>query len=455
MSLLRSSLWSRLTVAFVFVALIGVTLVAVLANRAASLGFQRYLQAGEIASIGEFQGQLSDFYAAQGNWDGVNNLLRASSLGPQGSGGGYFLRVLDAAGEVVGRRGGQSRSEAEFDVQLPIMVNGRQVGTLLAEPAGGGGSGHAGEQYLASVNQAILLSGLIAILIALFLGLLLARRITRPLSQLTEATHDLAAGNLGRQVPVTSEDELGRLAGDFNQMAKALELSETQRRRLLADTAHDLRTPIAIMRSHLEAMLDGVFPMTAENLAAIHEETLHLSRLVEDVRLLSLAETGQLPLEKKPVDLQELTGQVVSAFAPLAEADGVLLESDLENVPLITADPARLHQVLANLISNAMRFAPSGVRQPPTVSVTLQNAGDQVRITIADNGPGLTAEQQQRVFDRFWRSDEARSRSSDRQGSSSGLGLAISKSIVEAHGGTIHVSAAPGEGAAFTISLPV
>ena len=450
MSTLRSSLWSRLTVAFVFVALIGVILVAVLANRAASLGFQRYLQAGEIASFGDLQVSLANYYVMQGDWTGVNTVLRDSGIGQQ-VGGGYFLRVLDAGGQVVGRRGGQSRSEAEFDLRLPIMVGETQVGTLLAEPAGGAGSGHAGEQYLASVNQAILLSGLVAIFIALFLGLILARRITRPLSQLTEATHALAAGELGRQVPVTSEDELGRLASDFNQMAKALELSEAQRRQLLADTAHDLRTPIAVMQSHLEAMLDGVFPMTPENLAAIHEETLHLGRLVEDVRLLSLAETGQLPLEKKPIDLQEVTDQVVSAFAPLAEADGLVLESDLHPVPIITADNARLHQVLANLISNAMRFAPLGTGQPPTVSVALRSAGDQVLITISDNGPGLTAEQQARVFDRFWRSDSAR----DRQGGNSGLGLAISKSIVEAHGGTISVDATPGDGAAFTISLPV
>jgi signal transduction histidine kinase len=325
-----------------------------------------------------------------------------------------------------------------------------RVGTLLAEPAGGGG-GRAAEQYLASVNQAILLSGLVAILIALFLGLLLARRITRPLSQLTKATQDLAAGDLSRQVPVTSQDELGRLANDFNQMARALELSESQRRQLLADTAHDLRTPIAVIRSHLEAMLDGVFPMTPENLAAIHEETLHLSRLVEDVRLLSLAETGQLPLEKKPVDLQDLTNQVVSAFAPLAEVDGIILESDVQEVPIITGDDARLRQVLANLISNAMRFAPQGFQDPPTVSVELKPGDGQVIMTISDNGPGLTAEQQARVFDRFWRSDASR----DRQGGNSGLGLAISKSIVEAHGGTITVSAAPGQGATFTISLPV
>lgn len=449
MNTLRTSLWPKLTIAFVAVALIGVVLVAVLANRAASVGFQRYLQAGELADLQALQNDLGRFYALQGEWNGVNNVLRESSAGPQGGGGGYFLRVVDSAGNVVGGRGGQSRSVEDFDVQLPIFANNRQVGSLLAEPAGGGG--HAGEQYLDSVNQAILWSGLIAIVIALFLGLLLARRITRPISQMTEATHAVAAGDLSQQVPVTSEDELGRLARDFNQMAQALELSEAQRRQLLADTAHDLRTPITVIRSHLEAMLDGVFAVTPENLAAIHEETLHLSRLVEDVRLLSLAETGQLPLEKKSVNLQDLAGQVVSVFAPLAEADGVHLESDLANVPPIMADEARFHQVLANLISNALRYAPLGDQDLPAVTVSLNQDAEEVFITVADNGPGLTAEQEARVFDRFWRSDSAR----DRQGGGSGLGLAISKSIVEAHDGRIVVDSTPGQGTTFTITLPI
>ena len=215
MNTLRTSLWPKLTIAFVAVALIGVVLVAVLANRATSVGFQRYLQAGELADLQALQNDLGRFYALQGEWNGVNNVLRESSAGPQGGGGGYFLRVIDSAGNVVGGRGGQSRSVEDFDVQLPIFANNRQVGSLLAEPAGGGG--HAGEQYLDSVNQAILWSGLIAIVIALFLGLLLARRITRPISQMTEATHAVAAGDLSQQVPVTSEDELGRLARDFNQ----------------------------------------------------------------------------------------------------------------------------------------------------------------------------------------------------------------------------------------------
>jgi signal transduction histidine kinase len=443
-----SRLWVRLALAFVFVALVGVVLVAILANRATSVGFQRYLQVGETGQLQDLQNNLSAFYAQQGSWEGTNTVLRRSGIGPESSGGGYFLRVIDANEQTVGARGGQGRALNEFDIELPILVNGQRVGSLLATEAGQGG--HAGEQYLSSVNQAIIYAGIAAIIIALLLGIVLAQRLTRPLRQLAAATQAVAAGDFSQQVAVTSNDEIGDLARDFNQMARTLEISEKQRQQLLADTAHDLRTPISIMRSHLEAMLDGVFPATPENLAIVHEETLHLSRLVDDVRTLSLVETGHLPLTMSPVEISELVQQVVAAFMPLAEADGVQLNTNLTETDPIKADAARLHQVLANLIANALRYAPQGEENPPTVSVTVENQSDTVRIGIKDNGPGLTADQQQHVFDRFWRSDSARNR--DEGGS--GLGLAITQGIVEAHGGSISVASQPGSGTEMIVRLP-
>ena len=443
-----SRLWVKLALAFVFVALVGVVLVAILANRATSVGFQQYLQTGETGQLQDLQDNLSAFYAQQGTWEGTNTVLRRSGIGPETSGGGYFLRVIDANEQIVGARGGQGRAMNEFDIELPILVNGQRVGSLLATEASQGG--HAGEQYLSSVNQAIIYAGIAAIIIALLLGIVLAQRLTRPLRQLTTATQAVAAGDFSQQVAVTSNDEIGDLARDFNQMARTLEISEKQRQQLLADTAHDLRTPISIMRSHLEAMLDGVFPATPENLAIVHEETLHLSRLVDDVRTLSLVETGHLPLNMSPVEITELVQQVVAAFMPLAEADGVQLNTNLTKTDPIKADAARLHQVLANLIANALRYAPQGEENPPTVSVTVENQSDTVRIGIKDNGPGLTADQQQHVFDRFWRSDSARNR--DEGGS--GLGLAITQGIVEAHGGSISVASQPGSGTEMIVRLP-
>ena len=297
---MRSRLWVKLALAFVFVALIGVVLVAILANRATSLGFQRYLATGEIDRLHQLQAELGAFYAQQGSWEGTNAVLRRSGIGPETSGGGYFLRVVDGDKEVVGARGGQGRPGNEFVIELPILVDGQQVGKLLATEAGRGS--RAAEQYLESVNQAIIYAGMAAIIIALILGIVLAQRLTRPLRQLANATEAVAAGDFGHQVQVKSKEEIGELAQDFNQMAEALQLAEKQRQQLLADTAHDLRTPISIMGSHLEAMLDGVFAPTPENLAVVHEETLHLSSLNDDVRTLSLVETGHQPLNLALVD---------------------------------------------------------------------------------------------------------------------------------------------------------
>jgi signal transduction histidine kinase len=255
---------------------------------------------------------------------------------------------------------------------------------------------------------------------------------------------------LEQQVPVSSRDELGDLARDFNQMAQALRLSEVQRRQMLADTAHDLRTPISVMRSHLEAMLDGVFEPTPENLAVVHEETLLLSRLVDDVRTLSLAEAGQLPLTMEEVNLVGLVQAVAAAFAPLAEADGIQMTVETIPVPSTQGDPARLQQLLSNLLANALRYAPQGNADEPWVNITLASAGDSIQIAISDSGPGLSAEQQAQVFDRFWRSDAARNRN---QGGS-GLGLAIAQGIAHAHAGEITVDSVSGSGSTFTLVLP-
>ena len=249
---------------------------------------------------------------------------------------------------------------------------------------------------------------------------------------------------------MTTHDEIGELADSFNRMSHELALAEQQRQQMLADVAHELRTPLSIARGHIEAMLDGVFEMTPDNLALIHEETLLLGRLVEDLRTLSLAEAGQLSLNLGKVDLTELVQQAAAGFEPLAEAEGVRLTAVTPSNPLIiTADANRIRQVLGNLLSNALRHVVKGQNEPHQVTLTLENRGEFARISVADNGPGLSATEQAQVFDRFWRADEARSR--DRGGS--GLGLAICKAIVVAHHGRIWLESVPGEGATFAFEI--
>ncbi|MCO5199894.1 MAG: ATP-binding protein [Anaerolineae bacterium] len=451
------SLAAKLAIAFVAVALVSVALVAVLANRVTTQGFARYLSAEQQAEYTALRADLEQFYARRGSWDGVAAVFGTAAPGRgqgqgQGQGaGGRFLTLFDAAGSTqyttIGQ--GQHQTAWEPDIIIPLEVAGRRVGTLEVAFAGPGSQ--AGQQFLDTVNAAIRWAGVLAVAVALVLAIVLARYLTRPLRQLSEAAQQLAAGDLAQQVPVRSADELGELAANFNQMARALDSAEKQRRQLLADTAHDLRTPISVIQSHLEAMLDGVFPATPENLGVIHEETVLLSRLVNDVRTLSLAEAGQLPLDLQPLDLGAAAEQAVAAFQPLAEADGIVLTLQREPVGLVSADAARMQQVFANLLANALRHAPQGKSEMPAVAVHVWQQHDAVHVAISDNGPGLSAEQQQHVFDRFWRSDHARNRSNG----GSGLGLAIVHGVIIAHGGDITVASELGHGARFSFFLPV
>ena len=449
---IRHSLWFRLTAAFILVAAAGVIIVSILANRATTLGFRHYLNQDIGARWSGIVEQLTSYYEQQGGWAEVEALLIAA--GPERGQGSGSLVLLDEDGQVVAQAGGRRSAPdtvEEADAALPLRSGGRQVGTLLVRQPGAG-SGGAGEQFLAQVNQAILWAGLAAVLLALFLGLFLARTLTKPLRRLTEATHEVAGGQLGLQVKNSAGGELGALSSSFNQMSLALESSEQQRRQMLADVAHELRTPLSISRGHLEAMLDGVFEITPDNLAVVHEETLLLGRLVEDLRTLSLAEAGQLTLDSQSVDLSELVSQTAAAFEPLAEAEGVQLVSDLPPQPVaVHADANRLRQVLGNLLSNALRHVPEGQNGPPQVKLALSSELTTVQLRVSDNGPGLTPEAQEQIFNRFWRADQARSR--DQGGS--GLGLAICRAIMEAHNGRIWVESTPGLGTTFIIELPI
>ena len=443
-------LWLKLTLAFVLTAVLGIGIVGYLANRATTTGFDRYLSQGQQQQLAEVERTLTDYYAQRGSWEGVASLLNAmlAGRGQGGQGGGAWL-LVDAAGETVAQSGGgRGRGQAALSGSegQVLTVNGRTVGTFYLGNANmGQGAGLAESQFLAEVNQALIYAALVAVVLALLLAVALAQGLTRPLRQLTGATRALAAGDLSQQVPVAGDDEVGALSQSFNQMADALRRAEQQRQQMLADVAHELRTPLAVMQGNLEAMLDGVFELSPENLTTIHEETVLLRRLVDELRTLSLAEAGQLQLDREAVDLAEVARQAAAAFAPLAEAEGVILTAELDAaVPLIQADKARLQQVLGNLLGNALRHAPQG-NDAPLIRVAVTPTDGGVRLAVADNGPGMAPEAAAHVFDRFWRADAARSR--DRGGS--GLGLAICQGIVQAHNGRIWVETEPGRGTIF------
>jgi signal transduction histidine kinase len=301
-----------------------------------------------------------------------------------------------------------------------------------------------------SVTRTVFVAALIAALAGLLLAAVLVRQLTRPLVDLTNASRRITHGDLGVRVPVKSSDEIGELTATFNQMATSLEQQETLRRNLMADVAHELRTPLTGIQGAVEAMQDGVFPVDAENLEALHAQVLLLNRLVDDLRTLANAEAGQLALEKAPVDLADLCRRQVSALQLRAHDRQIdLTITAPPAATLVEADSQRLNQVLLNLLDNALRHTPGG----GAVAVAVHTVHDEVLVTVTDNGPGIPTPELPHVFDRFYRGDRSRCRETG----STGLGLAIARQLVEAHGGRIWVDSPPPglpRGAEFGLMLP-
>ena len=278
------------------------------------------------------------------------------------------------------------------------------------------------------------------------------RQFGSPLAAIMAAADAVTEGDFSVRVPVRGPRVFARLALSFNRMVKELQRSDEQRRNLTADVAHELRTPLHIIQGNLEGILDGVYQPSEEHIQATLDETRRLARLVDDLQTLSLAESGQLSLKHEKVDVTELLADVVTSFSPSAEAAQIKLSLEIpEGDPAaytITADSGRLDQVLGNLVSKAFRYTPVGGKI--TLSAEVVSGG--IRLRVVDTGEGILPQNLPFIFDRFWRGDRSRRHAG---GASSGLGLAISKQLVEAHGGRIQVESEPGKGTVFTIDLPI
>jgi signal transduction histidine kinase len=451
-------LWIKLLVAFVIVAAIAVGVVAVTANRITTHQFEIYVSQGKEARAERLAPEFAAYYARTGSWSGVEDWWvtlaeePASGRGPgRGLGQGVGvssdrllladtdrLVILDSQGDLAG----EQISSAELAAGVPIEVEGELVGTLVVAAEG---TVHESleSEFLSEVNRSLVWAGVAAGVVALALGLLLARQLAAPIRALTDAANRLADGEM-TQVRVRSDDEIGELGQAFNSMARSLAQQETLRRNLMADIAHELRTPLTVIRSDLEALLDGVYEPTPEALASVQEETLLLARLVDDLRALAQAEAGQLRLEREPLDLADLLRGVAGSFDLQARSQGQELRLELApDLPEVEADPLRVRQVVANLVSNALRHA----QEAGCVTVRAEALAAEVQVSVADDGPGIAQEDLHRIFDRFWRGPQPRA-----QGS--GLGLTIARELVRAHGGRIWAESEASKGSTFFFTLP-
>lgn len=319
-------------------------------------------------------------------------------------------------------------------------------------------SGHAGhmgsseQNFLSSVHRSLIWVGLGILVLGLVASYALARSITVPLRNLSQAAEQIEQGNYNQKVSVETKDEVGQLAGVFNRMAEALAVNAKLRRQFLANIAHELRTPLAIIQGNLEGMVDGVIEPDKEQLSSLFEEALRLNRLIRDLRDLSLAEVRQLVLEKQPTDVNLLLQRAVSLLKPLFDEKEILVITDFgENLPELLIDSDRTSQVFYNILVNALRYSPKQSQVTVTTSQIKREQSMWLQITVSDQGPGIASEDLPYIFDHFYRSEKSR----DRKQGGSGLGLAIVKQLVEIHGGHVSVESQLGQGSHFIVYLPI
>lgn len=307
------------------------------------------------------------------------------------------------------------------------------------------------QEFLASVHESLIWVGTGLLVVGLIASYALARSITVPLLKLNSAVEKISQGDFGQKIEVYAKDEVGKLAVAFNQMAETLASNNQLRQRLLADIAHELRTPLAVIQGNLEGMLDGVIEPDKEQLQSLYEETIHLNTLIKDLRELSLAEAGQLRLEKQPTDVNQIIIRVSSILKPLADEKDINLINELGELPEILIDAGRINQVLYNLLTNALRYTP----QNGTIRVITRmdefEGREWVMISVADNGSGISEQDLSHIFNHFYRADKSRTRASG----GSGIGLAIVKQLIDIHDGRVFVTSKLGEGTTFKIYLPV
>jgi two-component system OmpR family sensor kinase/two-component system sensor histidine kinase BaeS len=354
--------------------------------------------------------------------------------------------VYDSAAKAEGRK--LKSGEKSQALPLTLADDGEVNGYLLLSLAGSTDRlGRLEQQFLDGIQRILIAGAALAVGVGLALGVLLSRRLTAPLQRLAAAARAVARGDLDQQVHAEGSEEMIEVAQAFNEMTTALSESERQRQNMVADVAHELRTPLSVVQGNLRAILDDVYELDKAEISRLYDETRLLSRLVDDLRELALADAGQLRLNPRPTDLDRVIQDSIENLALGAESREVSLSALLpDDLPVVQADPDRVSQVLRNLLVNALLYTPAG----GSVTVNASSGNGMVEIAVADTGVGIDPEDLPRIFERFWRTDPARARMG-----STGLGLSIAQSLVEAQGGRIWAESSPGQGSTFRFTLPV
>jgi len=441
------SLRFRLVVSFTLVILVTIGTVFILINHATR---------DEIRQFGEHTNQmrmermgidLSRYYWLQDGWEGIQPLVE-QWCGLMD----HNITITNADGVVVANSGGNFLGQIyESDLQgtsLSIPGYADTIGTLYLTPKSSSELGFASLQILMQViGRFFLWGGLLAVGIALLVTFILSRRILAPVKALSLAANRLGQGDFSQRVDVKDKGEIGEFAQTFNLMVDDLERAEKLKRTMVADIAHELRTPLSNIRGYLEAISDKVIKADTNSLRTIEEEAVLLSSLVDDLQELSMVDADELKLICHTQDISEIIKQAVTAKQPQITNKGLSLNVNLlDTLPAVNVDSQRISQVLRNLLDNAVAHTIAG-----GITVTAGQYGKQVRVDVIDTGEGIPEEDLPNIFERFYRVDKSRARATG----GSGIGLTIARRLVEAHGGNIEVHSDQGKGSCFSFTIPV
>ena len=442
------SLRFRLLLAFTLVILVTIGAAFFFINQVTQDEIRRFGERIDQMRALRMETELSRYYLRRGDWTGIQ-----TSVEQWGNLYGQRIMLIDANGRVVADSEesllGESYTPDSPGRSLSPPWRTTAIGTLYITPQSSPELRLTSLQVtFKAIGRFFLWGGLVAAAIALIITFFMSQRILAPVKALTSAARSLGRGDFSQRVQVKARNELGELADTFNSMAGDLERAEQMQRNMVADIAHELRTPLSNIRGYLEAVRDGVIKPDADTIRSLHEEVSLLTRLVDDLNELSLAETGELKLIYQEGNIAELIHQTAATMQGQAVAKGVSIAIDLpDKLPAVNIDRHRISQVLHNLLENAVTHTAKG----DSITVTARQQDKWIEVTVSDTGEGIPAEDLPNIFERLYRVDKSRTRTSG----GSGLGLTIARRLIEAHGGSIEVQSKLGEGSRFSFTLPV
>lgn len=446
---MRSSFAARLAVAFAVVGLAAALVTVLLVNLAFGSRFSDYLEQQQDERHDQLIISLGEAYQHAGGWDG-QELQRIADTALMDGG---MVSIEAPAGTTVWEWEQDPMAELHRRMmgtgplgdarRTPVEVGGDTVGVAVVQFQQPGVLPQDAE-FRASVNRMLVLGTVAAAALALLLGTALARRATAPARALTETARSLAAGDRAARVPAQRHDEFGEMARAFNRMADTVAEEDRVRRDFAADVAHELRTPLMILRGEIEALQDGIAGPTPEALASLREETLRLGRLVDDLDTLARADAAGFNLDRRPTEITQVVAEAAAEFEPALADRSITLEPSSDRELTAVVDPVRVRQVVTNLLSNTAKFTPDGGR----VRVAVERDGEQAVLTVWNSGPGIPAADLPQVFDRFYRGQQPHA-------GGTGIGLTVVRDLVDAHGGTVAATSSGEHGTTFRVRLPL